>query len=521
MHKISTRPYLYIVLLILWSTLIGFTMPAFIQSYVLGNIQSSWSKPILLPLIVLNTFFIGYFWLNGLKDIVYTATYYLKQKALLLPQGKDSPRKRDRVILLYCTFNDFSPESLRRCMEQDYPNCQTVILDDSDDKNYIKRVDDFAKYAGATVIRRNDRIGFKAGNINHYLMEKTDYDYFVLLDSDEIIPPDFVTKCLTYFRRYRNLGILQASHIATRNRNAFMRTLSRGVDSHWPVYQSVKYRYGFLSLLGHGAMVSRKCYQATNGFPHVVAEDLCFSLECRMHGYYTAFAKDIVCQEEYPVDYLAFKKRHSKWTQGNMEFIKKYSRRIMSSNLKWYEKLDIVLFTYSLPLTAVFALYVVINLIFFPLLSYSLPYPSWLLIPTIVFLMAPMMNDIIYYSTRLNPVKLLFYIVTSFLLYGSMFYVSLESSVKSLLGKKAYFLVTPKNSKKISLLEAVIGNYKEILFAIILIAISMAMMGNPLPVILIAVPSMLSPILTLYSNYGRNTKRLRRHRHHHHHSYIR
>jgi cellulose synthase/poly-beta-1,6-N-acetylglucosamine synthase-like glycosyltransferase len=109
-----------------------------------------------------------------------------------------------------------------------------------------------------------------------------------------------------------------------------------------------------MSLLGHGAMVSRACYVAAGGFPHLVAEDLCFSIEARIRGYYVAFAEDIVCEEEYPVDYLAFKKRHSKWTQGNMEFIRTYTGRIFASSLSWLEKLDIVLFTYNLPLTAFF-----------------------------------------------------------------------------------------------------------------------------------------------------------------------
>ena len=92
-----------------------------------------------------------------------------------------------------------------------------------------------------------------------------------------------------------------------------------------------------MSLLGHGAMVSRECYEAAGGFPHVVAEDLCFSIEARTKGFYVAFAENIRSQEEYPVDYLAFKKRHSKWTQGNMEFIKTYTKRILHSNMHWYE----------------------------------------------------------------------------------------------------------------------------------------------------------------------------------------
>ena len=110
---------------------------------------------------------------------------------------------------------------------------------------------------------------------------------------------------------------------------------SIGVDSHWIAYQTVKDRYGFLSLLGHGAMVSRECYVAAGGFPHVVAEDLCFSIAARDAGWLTVFAPDVVCEEEYPVDYLAFKKRHSKWTQGNMEFIKRYTAVILRSRMSW------------------------------------------------------------------------------------------------------------------------------------------------------------------------------------------
>ena len=41
-----------------------------------------------------------------------------------------------------------------------------------------------------------------------------------------------------------------------------------------------------------------------------------------------------------------------------MEFIKKYTGKIVRSKMKWYEKLDIALFTYNLPLTAIFAFFI-------------------------------------------------------------------------------------------------------------------------------------------------------------------
>src|SRR6202034_3644777 len=94
------------------------------------------------------------------------------------------------------------------------------------------------------------------------------------------------------------IGIVQANHIATRNRTTFMKKFSPGVDSHWPAYQQVKDHAGFLSLLGHGAMVKMEAYRAAGGFPHIVAEDIGLAIDMLRVGYRVAFAQDIVCEEE-------------------------------------------------------------------------------------------------------------------------------------------------------------------------------------------------------------------------------
>ena len=314
----------------------------------------------------------------------------------------------------------------------------------------MARIDRFAKRHHVKVVRRKDKTGFKAGNLNNYLMRSIEReDYFVILDSDEIIPRNFCKEALRYFD---NVGIVQANHIATRNRTKFMKLFHIGVNSHWPTYQTVKAHCGFMSLLGHGAMVSRKCYEATGGIPHVVAEDLCFSIEARNCGYYVAFAPSIICQEEYPVDYLAFKKRHNKWTQGNLEFIRVYTKRILASKMTWFEKLDIMLFTYNLPLTAFFSFYIFINIMFLPMLGYSLHYPSWLLIPTIIFFIAPMANDAITWFRKVKILHLIKYMLMTFVLYGSMLFVSMKASFLGLVGRKAIFLVTPKEQQNTSLI---------------------------------------------------------------------
>lgn len=50
------------------------------------------------------------------------------------------------------------------------------------------------------IVRRKNKKGYKAGNLNNYLAGRTDYDYFVVLDSDELIPPDYIRRGTEIFR---------------------------------------------------------------------------------------------------------------------------------------------------------------------------------------------------------------------------------------------------------------------------------------------------------------------------------
>lgn len=490
---------LYVVIILCWLGLTGVTLMPFIEA-----IKSSENHGVLvMTLVSLSTAFIIYFWLNGMKDLVYTTYYFLTKRKLKLPpdglwRTKNGNNADKKVIAVYCTFNDFNAASLAACMNQDYPNTKYVILDDSTKEEYKREIDDFAAEKGIEVVRRDNNIGFKAGNLNNYLQKAT-FDYFVILDSDEVIPDNFITRSLDYFAQYENAGIVQANHVATRNRNKFMRLFAIGVDSHWPTYQTVKHHHGFLSLLGHGATISRECYEAAGGFPHLVAEDLCMSIEARNKGYYVAFAPDIICEEEYPISYLAFKKRHSKWTQGNMEFIKKYTWRIFRSKMTWFEKLDIVLFTYSLPLSAFFALYIVINVILLPSLNYEVTYPVWLLAPTVLFLLAPMLNDIIYYRRKVRPHHLVWYLLHTILLYGSMLFTSLRASIKSAFGK-SIFLVTPKDHDHLSRPDALKANKGEIAFGLGILAVAYVFNHTVLSTIIIAIPALFSVYLALMAN---------------------
>ena len=508
-------PALYITMLSVWTALTVLLWVNFLPKIIdvpfrTGRTVSLGAQIGARVLLTLNGVFISYFWLNGVKDFLYVIWYYCFRRCMLRRYydviDTDVSHATDKVLMAYCTCNDFDGKSLEESMKQTYPYVTTVILDDSTEAAYKEAVDEFARKHGVEVVRRTDRVGFKAGNINHYFMsdacKNKGYGYYVILDSDEILPRDYVVESLKYFYARKNVGIVQANHISDRNRNFFMKLFHVGVNSHWPTYQTMKHFYGFSTMLGHGAMIKRECYEEAGGFPPLVAEDLCLSIEARGAGYFVAFAPNIVCREEYPIDYVAFKKRHSKWTQGNLEFIKKYTGRIAHSKMKWFEKMDIVLFTYNLPLTAIFAFFIFANLMIAPLLSVNLgaAYALWMIIPTIIFFFSPMLNDFITWAFRLNPLRTIVYTVSVIMLYGSMLTTSLISATMGLFGKKARFIVTPKSSRKIGVWFALRFQWKEILFSTALLVISLIFQKAVWPVFLIVLTGYSSIVLLFFSN---------------------
>ncbi len=212
----------YHLILVAWAALLVAAPPAFVETVV----EASTYSAVLTVLVAASAVFIAYFWLNGIKDLVYTLFYHLRLKRSAIVVPARSTIDQPRVIMVYCTYNDFSADSLARSALQDYDNYEVVILDDSTEAESKHAVDAFATEHGMRIVRRQDRVGFEAGNLNN-LLGHAEHDYFVILDSDEVTPPHFISRALDYFARY-NVGIAQANHVATRNQTDFMETFSSG-----------------------------------------------------------------------------------------------------------------------------------------------------------------------------------------------------------------------------------------------------------------------------------------------------
>ena len=357
----NRSPLMFLLIFTAWFMALVWFGPRLIES--LQAAQGPVSRFALWYFII----FIPIAWLYGIYNlsVVFFALVYRK----LQPQVQATELTPNAVAVLYTTCNDFVATSVLSCANLDYPDYTVYILDDSSDVAIRNRIDKFARrFDHVRVIRRRDRQGFKAGNLNHALQHVVKEPLFVIADSDEILPRDFLRTLVPRIVADPNCGFIQANHRCVRQGTKLQQDLCDGVDVHWKWYQPLRNRFGFVMFLGHGALLRRSCWQQVGGFPEVVSEDLAYAIAIREQGYYGTFASDVTCFEEFPESVRAFRVRHVKWTRGTCEFLHRYGIGLLKSvRMSWSEKFDILFPTANLPLTLLFFGYMLMAAIVLPI----------------------------------------------------------------------------------------------------------------------------------------------------------
>jgi len=351
------KPHMFIAVFATWGVLLAWFLPRLLSLLDAAQGPVSWLA------LAYFVFFVLIAWLYGIYNIavVTFAAIYRRWHSAATTGEVLIPTKP--VAVLYTTCNDFVERGAWSCAELDYANHTVYILDDSTDPEYMRRIDVFAaRFKGIVhVIRRPNRQGFKAGNINYALERFVREPFFVIADADEVLPRDFLRRLVPRIEADAQCGFIQANHRCAREHgNKLKHDMRKGIDVHWKWYQPLRNRYGFVMFLGHGALLRRSCWDQVGGFPEVVSEDLAYAIAIREHGYYGQFAEDVTCLEEFPDTVRAFRTRHVKWTRGTCEFLHHYWKHLIGSRrISLPEKLDILFPTVNLPLTFFFFLFMV------------------------------------------------------------------------------------------------------------------------------------------------------------------
>ena len=255
-------------------------------------------------------------------------THYVQPPRLSsAPPGK-------RVAILYATMNDVVPECLA-AIRQSYP-CDVHIIDDSTNPEARTIVDGISAEHHYTVVRRNERRGFKAGAINDWLRQYASYDYIVLLDSDSYIPPDWVEEALKFSEHPSNSGvaIFQGMINIWNLDTGFVKALAAMTRIGQFVWErQLANVLDAVFCYGHNVLIRVSALKEVGGFVEgYVSEDFATAVALAEKNWHSRFVP-LHTYEAMPENVRGFIKRQNKWTRGSMEFFG-FSRKRLSKSRK-------------------------------------------------------------------------------------------------------------------------------------------------------------------------------------------
>src|SRR6516225_8559367 len=229
----------------------------------------------------------------------------------------------------------------------DYPKdkLEIQVLDDSTDDTVELAQREVNKLRSegfdAVVLRRGDRVGFKAGALD-YGLRHAKGEFFFIFDADFVPPRNILRKTIHHFTDPK-VGMIQTlwGHI---NRSYSWLTRAQAVllDGHLVLEQTARSRSGrFFNFNGTAGLWRKRCIEEAGGWQHdTLTEDLDLSYRAQLCGWRFVFVGDVVTPAELPVDIDGVRSQQHRWTKGSIQTCKKVLPWIWKSKLPLFIKVE-------------------------------------------------------------------------------------------------------------------------------------------------------------------------------------
>ncbi len=225
-----------------------------------------------------------------------------------------------RVALLYCTCDDAIAECVMRLDSQTYPNVEVFILDDSQTTTYLWMLDQ----SGYQIIRRPNRSGYKAGNLNHWLLNwGQHFDYFVIVDADSILPPDFVECMLLYAEHPHNqqIALFESRSQIWQPVNELQKAMAIQLRIANESSSRLNNRLETTLSNGHNNLCRTEAIQDVGGFDErFISEDHATALNLIANNWKCKIV-DVETYEISPVDLHSMKQRMRRWVRNDLQLL--------------------------------------------------------------------------------------------------------------------------------------------------------------------------------------------------------
>ncbi|MEZ4904947.1 MAG: glycosyltransferase [Spirosomataceae bacterium] len=229
----------------------------------------------------------------------------------------------------------------------DYPKThfEIQVLDDSTDETVAIVAQKVAQYQAQGFeiqhIRRDNRVGFKAGALAHGLALAKG-EFVAIFDADFVPKPDFLQKTLPYFADPQT-GVVQTRWGHLNETYSLITQLQAfGLDGHFVVEQGGRNAGGhFINFNGTAGIWRKSCIADAGGWEaDTLTEDLDLSYRAQIRGWQFVYLEEVETPAELPATMPALKSQQYRWMKGAAECVRKNLLNVFkTSSLKLSTKI--------------------------------------------------------------------------------------------------------------------------------------------------------------------------------------
>ncbi len=229
----------------------------------------------------------------------------------------------------------------------DYPldKLEIQILDDSNDVTTslleAKTKEYQEKGFDIKLVRRPDRIGYKAGALK-YGLQDIKGEFIAIFDADFVPSVDFLKKTVPLFQDPK-VGVVQTrwEHI-NEDYSLLTKLQAFGLDAHFFIEQPGRAAANhFINFNGTAGVWRKETISDAGGWsPDTLTEDLDLSYRAQLKGWKFEYLRELESPAELPVTLPAVKSQQYRWMKGGAEcFVKNAKKLVRAENMKLGSKL--------------------------------------------------------------------------------------------------------------------------------------------------------------------------------------
>ncbi len=235
---------------------------------------------------------------------------------------------------------------LKSITSLNYPReqLQIQVLDDSTDETRQLTDELVSRYKSEgywiDVIRRENRLGFKAGALQHGL-KLAEGEFVAIFDADFVPNPDFLEETLPYFIDPQ-VGVVQSrwEHLNA-NHSLITQIQALQLNVHFSVEQKGRNAADlFVQFNGTAGIWRKSTIDDAGGWKaDTLTEDLDLSYRAQLKGWKIVFLDEVSAPAELPIEMSSYKSQQFRWMKGGAETAKKLLPVIWKSSLSPFKKI--------------------------------------------------------------------------------------------------------------------------------------------------------------------------------------